>query len=198
LGATAYPNESERRKQRRLALELRDGISPAQRSGTDVELSRRLWSLAPLRRARHVGIYFAVGGEVSLQPFIDGAACRNKQLYAPILRTSGLRFALLQRDTVLLPNRFGIPEPREGPFIDPRSLDVVLTPLVAFDESGNRLGMGAGYYDRCFHFLRARTAWRHPKLIGVAYEIQRIPHIEPAAWDVMLWGAITEVTTYRF
>jgi len=74
----------------------------------------------------------------------------------------------------------------------------VLTPLVAFDDRGVRVGVGRGYYDRCFRFLRGRDAWQRPKLLGVAYELQHLPYIETQDWDIPLWGAVTEAGVRRF
>ncbi len=73
-----------------------------------------------------------------------------------------------------------------------RDLDLVFVPLVGFDATGMRLGMGAGYYDRAFAFLRQRRHWRHPRLIGLAYSFQQVPHIEGAPHDVRLNCVITE------
>ena len=129
---------------------------------------------------------------------MEGAARSNKRLYAPVLRGKRLRFAALRRGMTLTPNRFGILEPAGGPYFDARSLDLVLTPLVAFDDHGVRLGMGSGYYDRCFQFLRLRSVWSKPKLIGVGYEHQHLPNIDANAWDVRLWCAVTESNTYHF
>jgi 5-formyltetrahydrofolate cyclo-ligase len=61
-----------------------------------------------------------------------------------------------------------------------------------------RIGVGRGYYDRCFRFLLRRNAWRKPKLLAVAYELQRVPPIAEHAWDVPLWGAVTEAGARRF
>ena len=79
--------------------------------------------------------------------------------------------------------------------IHPLVLDLVLFPLVAFDERGNRLGMGAGYYDRTFEAVRRRTAWRGPKRIGVAYEIQKVPSLAAADWDIRLDAIVTDHAT---
>jgi 5-formyltetrahydrofolate cyclo-ligase len=69
---------------------------------------------------------------------------------------------------------------------------------VGFDDNGVRIGVGRGYYDRCFRFLRTRTYWRHPKLFGVAYELQRVPLQTRQSWDIPLWGAVTEAGVRRF
>jgi len=89
-------------------------------------------------------------------------------------------------------------EPSLGRAIDARRLDLVLTPLVAFDDQGMRIGVGRGYYDRCFRFLRSRKHWRRPKLVGVAYELQHVPPQTRHSWDIPLWGAVTEARIRRF
>ena len=126
------------------------------------------------------------------------AAREHKGLYAPVLTGARMRFAALDPEASLATNFFGILEPRLGAPIDTRRLDLVLTPLVAFDDRGVRLGVGRGYYDRCFAFLLHRNAWHRPKLLGIAYELQHVPHLERQPWDVPLWGAVTEAGVRRF
>jgi len=72
----------------------------------------------------------------------------------------------------------------------------VLVPLVAFDDAGNRLGMGAGYYDRSFAFRRAAPS--PPLLVGVGYEFQRVPALAAQPWDVPLDAVLTERGLQRF
>lgn len=150
------------------------------------------------RRARHIGIYLAADGECSLQEFIHRTRNSDKYFYAPVIEGESLRFAQLDSNSTLKPNRFGIPEPREGRYIDSRSLNLVLTPLVAFDDLGSRLGMGGGFYDREFQFLQHRTNWLRPKLIGIGFELQHVRRIESSPWDVRLWSAVTENRSYNF
>jgi 5-formyltetrahydrofolate cyclo-ligase len=90
-------------------------------------------------------------------------------------------------------NRHSIPEPRVQLHrrIDPRLIDIVFVPVVAFDTHGWRLGFGAGFYDRKFAFLR-RGFRRKPILIGVGYEFQRLPQQVAHPWDVLLDYAVTE------
>lgn len=145
-----------------------------------------------------MAIYLAVDGEADPGAIAAGALARGQRVYAPILHGETLRFARLTDDTPLRRNRFGILEPPAADCIDPRQLDVVLTPLVAFDGSGTRIGMGGGYYDRCFSFLKQRIRWIRPKLIGFAYDFQRLRTVTRSAWDIPLWAAVTEQGIYRF
>ena len=92
----------------------------------------------------------------------------------------------------LLPNRFGIPEPvtLRGS-VAPWRLDLVLTPLVAFDTAGNRLGMGGGYYDRAFA-RRHQQRWpRRPVLCGLAHRFQQVDLLPASVWDVPLKRVFT-------
>lgn len=159
-----------------------------------------VWGLPELSRRRRLAIYMAINGEIDCGGLTEDAWLRNCSVFTPVLRGRQMKFAPLNQDSRLLVNRFGIAEPECTPkqLIRPCDLDVVIVPLLAFDSSGNRLGMGEGYYDRSFTFLRARKKWLHPKLIGVAYEFQRVKRIEPKPWDVPLNAVVTEFKVYRF
>ena len=74
-----------------------------------------------------------------------------------------------------------------GPEAEP---DIVLTPLLAFDAAMNRLGQGAGHYDRVFE--RLPDAWR----IGIAWSVQQVEHIVTDPWDMPLHGVITEAAAW--
>ena len=96
------------------------------------------------------------------------------------------------------PNRFGILEPyvSQRVCLDPTRLDWIFVPLVAFDSLGHRLGMGGGYYDASLAVLRLRTHWHKPRLVGLAYEFQRIDHLAEDKWDVPLHGVLTNERFY--
>lgn len=103
-----------------------------------------------------------------------------------------MEFHLYQGQRRLVKNKFDILEPHtSSPSIIPQQLDLILMPLVAFDASGNRLGMGGGYYDRALSFKRngIRTA---PILIGLAHSQQQSPALTPEVWDVSLDYIATE------
>jgi len=89
-------------------------------------------------------------------------------------------------------NFFGIWEPVSEPFVSPRTIDLVIAPVVVFDNRHYRIGMGGGYCDRCFSFLQHRRNWLHQKLIGVAFDCREVEKITPSPWDMRLCQVITE------
>jgi 5-formyltetrahydrofolate cyclo-ligase len=197
-GSISPASDPKRRQLRRDLRAKRRALPDAVREQADRAIHAHLRSLPELKRARRIALFLAFDGEPSLQRFIHAARRSRKHLYVPVLRGMTMTFAELAPSATLAANFFGILEPRLGRKIDARKLDLVLTPLVAFDDHGVRIGVGRGYYDRCFRFLRQRSHWRRPKLLGVAYELQRVPPLESNAWDVPLWGVVTERGVQRF
>ena len=187
------------RRQLRRELRAKRRAMPATvRAHADRAIHSHLRHMPEYRRARRVALFLAFDGEPTLAPLVESARRQRKRLYVPVLRGLTMRFAELEPGATLSPNFFGIMEPKLGERIDARKIDLVLTPLVAFDDHGVRVGVGRGYYDRCFRFLRHRKAWRRPKLFGVAYELQRVPPLTPSSWDIPLWGVVTETGARRF
>lgn len=157
-------------------------------------ISRHLWDCPVIARCARIACYAAVGGEVDCGPIMAEALARGRDVYLPVLHGDSLVFAPWAPGRPLVGNRFGIPEPAESGarWLRPTELGVVLAPLVAFDDAGRRLGMGGGFYDRAFRFLRGRGAYRRPHLVGLAYEFQRVASLPAQRWDVPLHGAVTE------
>ena len=165
-----------------------------------IEISRRLWDVSALSRARRIACYFPVGNEVDCRFFISSAWDRGRTTLLPVLSSAELKFAVYDRGTHFLRNRYDIPEPigKKSHLAKSQEIDVVLVPLVVFDAEGNRIGMGGGYYDRSFRFMRNRIAWHRPTLIGLAYDFQKVPKIKARSWDIPLSLVVTENTIYRF
>jgi 5-formyltetrahydrofolate cyclo-ligase len=174
----------------------RRALSEADRLKADARILSHIRSAPVFRAARRIALFFAFDGEPDLSPLIRFD--RRREFFAPVITPDEMAFATIGRDTRLTPNFYGIPEPVKPELIDPRALDLVLTPLVAFDRNGNRIGVGAGYYDRYFAFLRQRRHWFRPKLVGTAYALQQIEPVVPDSWDVPLWAVITEDGLSRF
>lgn len=185
--------QTMRRERRRL--------SRRQRQQAARELARRLGRHPVFQRSRHIAFYLANDGEIELEVLIAEAWRRGKQVYLPVLSPAfhnRLWFAPYEPDSPLVLNGFRILEP-DIPWRKARpawTLDLVLTPLVAFDTAGNRLGMGGGFYDRTLAYLRRRQSWRKPHLMGVAYELQKYRKLPYEPWDIPLHGVATEQAIY--
>lgn len=153
-----------------------------------------------MARAARIAGYVAVAGEADCQPAMARAEERGRLTYLPVLHGLQLVFAPASPSGRMVCNRFGIPEPAgdAGRWLRGAELDVVLTPLVAFDGLGHRLGMGGGFYDRTFRFSTQRGAWRHPLIIGLAYDFQRVAELPARRWDVPLHAVVTESGALRF
>jgi 5-formyltetrahydrofolate cyclo-ligase len=150
-------------------------------------------------RSHRIAAYLASDGEIDPLPLLQSLWSSGKQVYLPVLvpfSRQKLWFARFNPDDILAFNRFGIPEPVQRRLIKPYALDLVLTPLVAFDTAGHRVGMGGGFYDRTFAFLHRRQHWHKPNLIGLAYEFQKQATIKPNSWDVSLDAIATETHIY--
>ncbi len=189
------PSRSELRRRRR-ALALRE------RRALAVAAASRAATLPVFIRAKRIAFYLASDGELDPLPLIRHAAVMHKCLYLPVLHPLGHRrlwFARWQPGEPLRRNLYGISEPlwEQGGLIDPRALDLVFMPLVAFDARCNRMGMGAGYYDRTFAWKLRRRFWKGPKLVGYAYSLQKLPGIEARPWDVPMNMVVTENEIYR-
>jgi len=144
-------------------------------------------------RAKNIACYLASRSEVDTSLIFERAWRAKKRIYVPIIEKHGqMRFVQIKRNTRLERNHFGIWEPVSGTDISSTELDVVVTPLVAFDEKLNRIGMGGGYFDRYFSFLKSNQQWLKPKLVGFAFECQKIEKIAPNHWDIPLYRVLTE------
>ncbi len=149
------------------------------------------------QNADRIAAYLPFNGEADPLPLMDRAILDGKQVFVPVIvaKSEPLKFEAWTRDTEVSNNRFNIREPEASvDSISPTDLDLVITPLVAFDGQRNRLGVGGGYYDRTFAFLNnIATKSRETILVGLAYELQRIKTIDSKSHDVELDAVVTEM-----
>jgi 5-formyltetrahydrofolate cyclo-ligase len=153
--------------------------------------------------SRRIACYLPNDGEIDTGRVIEHIRRLRKILYLPVLSPLAqdrLWFAEAKPKTRLVPNRFGIPEPAvpARKLVRAQELDLILMPLVGFDDHGNRLGMGGGFYDRSLEFLRHRRHWRKPQVLGIAYDFQRVNGLTPDSWDIPLQGVITDRAVYLY
>jgi len=164
--------------------------------GRRLALARRITAFAArtpwLRPGARIGLYVQHGSEVATTLLRHLAAQRGCRIYLPRIvdyRTHCMVFVPAPR-TALRPNRHHIREPAANAPGDVRRLDVLFLPLVGFDAMGNRLGSGAGYYDRLLGPLGADAA--RPLRVGLAFECQYCPDLGALPHDVPLDVLISE------
>jgi 5-formyltetrahydrofolate cyclo-ligase len=149
---------------------------------------------------RRIACYLANDGEIDPIHVIGQAWTQGKQVYLPVLSPlkNSLLFAPFEPESLMCTNKFGIMEPACHPkyWLKAQQLDLVLLPLVAFDEAGNRLGMGGGFYDRSLAHLQHRQHAKKPHLIGLAHECQKTDGISAQSWDIPLDVIATEKRVY--
>ena len=168
-------------------------MSDAQREKASDKICRRVVASREFFASSLVGCYLPMYDEVDTRGIIESAWRANKRIFVPILRNNReMFFCEVCPETELQQNHFGVWEPTRGFLIAPQKLDIAITPTVAFDRDKNRIGMGGGYYDRCFSFLRYRTLWIRPKLMGVAFQCQEVEKISPNPWDIRLYRLISD------
>lgn len=178
---------------RQKALLARRSMSVNARASASKSICQRICSSREFYSSKSVGCYLPMYDEVDTREIIQRAWRANKRIFIPILRgRAEMLFCEITPDTELEQRAFGLWEPTRGFLIQPRQLDLVITPTVAFDNKGHRIGMGGGYFDRCFSHLRHRTHWIRPKLIGVAFRCQEVEEIQPNAWDIRLYRIVSE------
>ncbi len=198
----AQPTAEVRDARRRLRA-LRLSLAPAERRSAERAIAAALRRLRLFGPGRRIAVYLAMRGEVDLAPVFASAWRAGSQLYAPRVtsrRRRGLTFVPLAHGVRTRAGAFGIDEPvaSAGTRWTALHLDAVLLPVVGFDAEGNRLGMGAGFYDRALRGRRRPgSGWRRPRLIGIAFACQQVPHIEPSSWDVPLDLIVTEARIIR-
>jgi 5-formyltetrahydrofolate cyclo-ligase len=178
---------------RRHLIKLRRAVPAAERRAAGEAVANHVRHGFRLRPGLRIAVYAPLPSELDTTALIRLGEQHRCRIYLP--RLTDLRRRRMQfvaAGGAMRRNHLGIMEPVLVRRLAARNLDLVFVPLVGFDAKGERLGMGAGYYDRAFAFLRHRRHWSHPRLIGLAYSFQQVPHIEGASHDVRLNAVITE------
>ena len=179
----------------------RRALTPSEQRQAAHGLYRQLAQHPLFRRAKHISLYLPTDGEIDPRLLLRAAQRRGKATYLPVLSAwprTKMVFQRVRPGDKLLPNRFRILEPRVNARRQRQvwALDLVLLPLVGFDDAGGRLGMGGGFYDRSLAYLARRYSWRKPTLLGLAHECQKVERLAQASWDVPLAGTVTDKQWY--
>jgi len=171
-------------------LEARRALSAEARKAASLRVAETIAALPAFRDACTVMVYRALPEELDLQPLAEHPASAGKRFVYPCCVSSTEMAAMLPG--AWRRGRFGIqePDPLASVEIAPEAIDLVICPGVAFDEARNRLGHGAGYYDRFLARCGKATVFM------AAFEAQRAPVLARTEEDVPMDRIITEKAVY--
>jgi len=154
-----------------------------------------LFTQSEFTKAEHVALYLPNDGELNIRPIIEWLWENGKNVYLPLLENRTLGFALYQKESPLVENKFHIKEPSNEFVVDPEQLDLIMLPVVAFDQRGYRLGRGGGYYDETCRPIKDHAK---PVLLGVAHSEQYIETLPNTPQDVTMDALITNEKIWSF
>ena len=176
-----------RHQLRQQIRKTRANLTALQQQQAEDSITQQALAFIEERNAQHIALYVSFDGEISTDKLIKILWAQGKQVYLPVLHPFNPNHLLFLRylpDTPMLKNKFSIWEPKLNVqnVLPLDELDILFTPLVAFDKQGNRLGMGGGFYDRTLQH------WQKSPFIpvGLAHQCQQVEQLPTEAWDVPL------------
>lgn len=170
----------EKNMARKQGLSGRRSISDDERKRRNHEIFLKLLPL--LENADKIGCYVSMNDEVSTDEIILWCFENDKKVYVPKVNGRTLQFYEIQSENDLEEGSFHIMEPVTDKTAAVSDLDLIIVPVVAFDEEGDRCGFGKGYYDSILKECNYK--------IGIAYKEQKVNHIICEEHDVKLDGMI--------
>ncbi|WP_159565915.1 5-formyltetrahydrofolate cyclo-ligase [Budvicia diplopodorum] len=178
---------------------LRNQLTPQQQHSAVDNVMNQLLQHPKIQAAQHISLFISFDGEINTQPIIEALWQQQKSVYLPVLHPfsrGNLLFLRYTPQTAMKAHPFGLMEPKlnVNNVLPTAELDVIITPMVAFDAEGHRLGMGGGYYDRTLkHWQRNQT---YP--IGIAHDCQQVERLPRQSWDIPLPEIITPSQTWKW
>jgi len=179
--------QTRRNQLRQQIRKTRANLTALQQQQAEDSITQQALAFIEERNAQHIALYVSFDGEISTEKLIKTLWAQDKHVYLPVLHPFNPNHLLFLRylpDTPMVKNKFGIWEPKLNMqnVLPLDELDILFTPLVAFDKQGNRLGMGGGFYDRTLQ------NWRNSSFIpvGLAHQCQQVEQLLTEAWDVPL------------
>ena len=182
----------DKRALRREVIARRDALPEPTRAAASRAIAERVTALPEAGEAGSVMLFWSFGSEVDTAPLIERWTAQGKTVALPRIEGSDVVPVVFAPGAATTETAFGAMEPAEGRVLDPSELDLVVVPGVAFDRTGNRVGYGAGYYDR---FLR-RTREGVPA-VAIAFALQVVPEVPAGRTDRRVDAIVTEAEVIR-
>jgi 5-formyltetrahydrofolate cyclo-ligase len=173
--------------------ERRRQLNESERQSRDASINGFLADFIAEHDHATIAAFWPFDGEPNLLPTLKAASQQGIEIVLPVIPQSpagpSLIFRQWSEDTVMKKSHYGIPEPFATAEVPLFNIDLILMPLVGWDESGGRLGMGAGYYDRALQPFSQSDA---PIRAAVAYQLQKVSSIPLEPWDIRLHMVLSE------
>lgn len=188
---TRAMNPRNKAEWRRYFTEHKMSLSASEQEAKSEQLNQHLSTSSLFNRAHTIALFYSISPEPNLNLIIEEARSRGKSLFLPRFDThiGGYRFVPWRLDDGLESGPYNIPQPKEQPSECP-CLDLILVPGLAFDLEGNRLGHGAGIYDRLL-------AKENTLPIGVAFDYQRVSELPHESHDRAMGYVVSESGLHR-
>jgi 5-formyltetrahydrofolate cyclo-ligase len=171
-------------------------LTGAKREAAEGQIDRRVWTVPEIAAARTLLLFADLPEEVTTDAIAADALRRGITVVYPRTLPHERAMALHVVSSLdhLLTGNYGIrePDPARSPTIPEAEIEAALVPGLAWDRAGNRLGRGAGYYDRLF----GRPEWRGFRC-GIFFSFQEMDHIPTDAWDLPLDAVVTDREVWR-
>ena len=171
---------------RKQATDARDSLSQQERQARSREIGNRLFRLPEYTSSSAIMFFASFRSEVDTVPMIRQALAEGKKIVLP--KVQGKEIALFEIkdfDKDVSPGTWGILEPHEKNPATLDAVDLIIVPGLAFDERCNRLGHGAGFYDRLLSQYKGPT-------VAIAFEVQIVLQVPVTARDVPVSKIVTE------
>ncbi len=182
-----------KREVRRRVLAVRDAIDPDARARAAGEVAMRVLALPEIEQASTVLAFSSLGSELPMLPLVEALVARDIRVGLPVITGSAIEARTWKPGEPTTTTSFGAEEPAAGASIDPPSIDVILTPAVAVDRAGGRVGYGGGFYDRFLPWTRT-DALR----VAVVLQEQLVDEDLPAgAFDLRVDAIVTPEEVIR-
>jgi 5-formyltetrahydrofolate cyclo-ligase len=169
---------------------LRAAVPAAERARLGSLIERRVLGMPQYAAAGCVLLSYSFGSEVATAGILRSAVAAGKRVLLPYVEGEALEGAEVTRDDDLVPTGYGPKEPPHRIPVDPAEVDLVVTPGLAFDRRGGRLGYGGGFYDRYLARLRPAAV-----RAGIGFAFQVIPEVPVGPSDERVHFVVTDAET---
>ncbi|WEZ82585.1 5-formyltetrahydrofolate cyclo-ligase [Rhizobium sp. 32-5/1] len=170
-------------------LALRDALSPEQRIEASLAMLEHAGDQLAFEPGQVISGFWPIRSEADIRPLMARLKARGARLCLPVVMDrETIIFRELVTGAPAVKTGFGTTGP--GPEAAVLNPEILLVPLSAFDAQGNRIGYGAGHYDRAITRLREKGLV--PRLIGIAFDCQEVASVPAEPHDVALEAVLTE------